>query len=1316
AENELPPATVNMPYYYMVPVTDTAITPPYTYELMSGPYWLTLDQNTGVLGGMPAAADVVMDFPVMIRVTGSTGMDKNYDYMLDVFSEGGPAENELPPATVNMPYYYMVPVTDTAITPPYTYELMSGPYWLTLDQNTGVLGGMPAAADVVMDFPVMIRVTGSTGMDKDYNYMLDVFSEGGMVENELPPATVNMPYYYMVSVIDPAMTPPYTYELMSGPYWLTLDQNTGVLGGMPTAADVVMDFPVMIRVTGSTGMDKNYDYMLDVFSEGGMPGDMFLPMAIVNMPYYYMLTKKNPDDSFQLISGPQWLKFDSAAGEFGGMPAAADVGYGIPVVIRVNEVAGTSHEETYTIDVQGEGGADDKNNQPSIITTSLPDAKINLSYAVVIETFDPDSLDTVIFQLVSGPEWLSIDASTGLLSGTPGDGDTGKDIAVVISVTDKGGLSDEITLNLNVAEEVISTKNQSPTIITTSLPDAKVNLSYAVVIEASDPDSLDTVTFQLISGPEWLSIDASTGLLLGTPGDDDVGADITVSVSVSDAGGLTDTFSATINVLYVNNPPVFLTAELQNATEGIEYSYTLVVDDPNKDDTLTFTLLENPEWLTVDTQGILSGTPDNDDVGADITVSVSVSDAGGLTDTFSTTINVLNVNNPPVFLTTELWDATEGIVYSDTLFADDPDEGDTFTFALLESPGWLTIDTQGILSGTPGSDDTGKGIPVSILVSGAGGLADTLLTKINVVLDIVIEEIVISPEDAAVNIGENIMYSAIAYDTIGNIVESAAIHWSVVGEVGEIDEDGKFTAIEGGKGFIVASVTVRDDLVSNITDVTVSLKEATLPEIIVNEQIPIEEFTYPLDFMNGAKLFFPLNSISEEISIAVKLPSFARVDNDKKEVEYEGDIISAVTFEVIVDSEVVSPYVFNEPVEISIPYNSTLLSNLGIDPMDIRLFYVTLSGKLEAEGISDIIVDTSYNIISAKVTHFSNFAIAPKYAGPTLLGDFDYNMNVDFYDFAQLVAYWNAGNNKGDIVGKPDGENIAGIPPWYSEGYPYPPDGVIDFEDMVAFSMMYNWYQYQNSDVTVKPVIAAKGAPSLFTAGLNWNEQDYKVGDTFLVSFTPGDINGFLGAEIVLNFTDNILKVNKVTSGFDSVNNYYNTPVQFKTSEGNLIANTVVLGNLSEGISISGENIINVEFEVIGSGHFSVGMSSVDMRSFRNIMVPLNGENRTISGKIGTLQDIVPLTFDLSQNFPNPFNMSTTINYILVKEGEVNISIYTSQGQRIKTLFNNTQSAGQHSIIWNGTDDENREVTSGVYIVGLRQGRLLDNKKMLLLR
>ncbi|MDP1678269.1 MAG: right-handed parallel beta-helix repeat-containing protein [Bacteroidota bacterium] len=76
----------------------------------------------------------------------------------------------------------------------------------------------------------------------------------------------------------------------------------------------------------------------------------------------------------------------------------------------------------------------------------------------------------------------------------------------------------------------------------------------------------------------------------------------------------------------------------------------------------------------------------------------------------------------------------------------------------------------------------------------------------------------------------------------------------------------------------------------------------------------------------------------------------------------------------------------------------------------------------------------------------------------------------------------------------------------------------------------------------------------------------------------------------------------------------------------------------------------------------------------------------------------VPTTFALSQNYPNPFNPITSIKYQIPISGNVRMSIYNLLGQEIKTLVNEQQSAGFYTIRWNGTDNTNRSVSSGVYI------------------
>jgi probable HAF family extracellular repeat protein len=90
--------------------------------------------------------------------------------------------------------------------------------------------------------------------------------------------------------------------------------------------------------------------------------------------------------------------------------------------------------------------------------------------------------------------------------------------------------------------------------------------------------------------------------------------------------------------------------------------------------------------------------------------------------------------------------------------------------------------------------------------------------------------------------------------------------------------------------------------------------------------------------------------------------------------------------------------------------------------------------------------------------------------------------------------------------------------------------------------------------------------------------------------------------------------------------------------------------------------------------------------------------------------------FELGQNYPNPFNPTTIISYQLPDAGEVNVSVYNLLGQKIKTLVDSYQNAGEHSFIWNGTDDSNKSVGSGIYFYSLLTNETCLQKKMLLLR
>ncbi|MCG8606266.1 FG-GAP-like repeat-containing protein [bacterium] len=95
----------------------------------------------------------------------------------------------------------------------------------------------------------------------------------------------------------------------------------------------------------------------------------------------------------------------------------------------------------------------------------------------------------------------------------------------------------------------------------------------------------------------------------------------------------------------------------------------------------------------------------------------------------------------------------------------------------------------------------------------------------------------------------------------------------------------------------------------------------------------------------------------------------------------------------------------------------------------------------------------------------------------------------------------------------------------------------------------------------------------------------------------------------------------------------------------------------------------------------------------------------------------IPTDFELSQNFPNPFNPVTSIRYGLPREANVTLKIFNILGEEVTTLLNEEpHSAGFHIAIWDGRNRPGRRVASGVYLYQLIAGDLREMRKMVLVR
>jgi len=89
----------------------------------------------------------------------------------------------------------------------------------------------------------------------------------------------------------------------------------------------------------------------------------------------------------------------------------------------------------------------------------------------------------------------------------------------------------------------------------------------------------------------------------------------------------------------------------------------------------------------------------------------------------------------------------------------------------------------------------------------------------------------------------------------------------------------------------------------------------------------------------------------------------------------------------------------------------------------------------------------------------------------------------------------------------------------------------------------------------------------------------------------------------------------------------------------------------------------------------------------------------------------------LYKPFPNPFNPVTTIEFSLSEEVPVTLSIFNVHGNLAKKYYNNVKMCkGEHFVIWDGKNDKDRKVTSGVYFVYLKAGDYFDTERLVLIR
>ena len=233
-----------------------------------------------------------------------------------------------------------------------------------------------------------------------------------------------------------------------------------------------------------------------------------------------------------------------------------------------------------------------------------------------------------------------------------------------------------------------------------------------------------------------------------------------------------------------------------------------------------------------------------------------------------------------------------------------------------------------------------------------------------------------------------------------------------------------------------------------------------------------------------------------------------------------------------------------------------------------------------------------------------------------------------------------------------------------------------------------------DSDGDIDVLSASMGVPPYFYGGINWYENDGDENFNDLTIMTSED--GANSVYAVDLDSDGDMDVLSASGGSDDNITWYEN-----NGYENFSTHTITT-NVASAYSVYVADVdSDGDIDVLSASYYDDKIAWY--------------ENIQIAGIIN--DNIITSNLIDLNNYPNPFNPTTTIEFSIQNNSKVKLTIYNINGQKIMTLVHNEFTQGNHSIIWNGDDESGNSVSSGIYMYKLKVNNKTEAvKKCLLLK